>query len=78
MAKKKAIETSVLFTPAEVAKILRVHPQTVKSYILEGKLEAVKIGYSTTRIEAEALQKFVQSRKGDYYFDFKINRNYNE
>lgn len=58
-----------LLTIKEVAQTLQLHPQTVKEYILVGKLPAVKIGHRTTRIASKDLEAFIASRKGDNYFN---------
>ena len=58
-----------LLTIKEVAASLQIHPQTVKRYISDGRLKAVKIGYRVTRITSPDLQEFIQSRKGDSYFN---------
>jgi excisionase family DNA binding protein len=46
-----------LFTIKQVSFILKVHPLTVRRYIKEKKLEAVKIG-GAVRVKDEQLQKF--------------------
>jgi len=65
----KPDKSITLLTPAEVAEVLKVHPQTVKGYILDGRLIAVKVGYKTTRISLDDLRRFVESHRGDHYFD---------
>ena len=57
-----------LLTVDEAAAILKVHRETVKWHIQEGKLKAIKIGYRTTRIKPEDLEEFIKSRHGDNYF----------
>lgn len=47
-----------LYTPQEVAKILKVHHRTVLRYIKEGKLKATKIGQ--WRIKKEDLNKLIK------------------
>lgn len=46
-----------LFTVKQIAFILKVHPLTIRRYIREKKLSAVKIG-GAVRIKDEDLQKF--------------------
>ena len=65
----KSGKSMTFLTPTEVAGVLKVHPQTVKGYILDGRLIAVKVGYKTTRISLDDLQRFVESHRGDHYFD---------
>lgn len=46
-----------LFNIGQVAYILKVHPLTIRRYIREGKLKAVKIG-GNVRIKESDLQNF--------------------
>lgn len=46
------------YTVKEVADTLRIHWQSVLSYIRDGKLEAVKLGKGY-RISEKALEKFI-------------------
>jgi excisionase family DNA binding protein len=46
-----------LFNISQVAFILKVHPLTIRRYIREGKLKAVKIG-GNVRIKESDLQGF--------------------
>ena len=56
------------FTPAEVAKILKVKTSTVYAWISRGEIQANKTGYSRGISETQ-LQAFITSRKsGAYYF----------
>lgn len=50
---------SSLFSVIEVAKQLKVHPITVRRYIREGKLTALKAGGSI-RVSSEALADFTR------------------
>lgn len=56
--------TETLYTPAEVARYLKVHTSTVVRWCREGTLEAVRVGRSW-RISQEALGRFMaeQQRK---------------
>lgn len=51
-----------LYTPQEIADLLKVDLRTVYRWIREGKLEALKAG-SQWRIEESALEEFL-SQKG--------------
>lgn len=55
-----------LFTVKQVAYILKVHPLTIRRYIREKKLSAVKIG-GAVRIKNEDLTRFQK----DYLTSFK-------
>ncbi len=56
------------FTPAEVAKMLKVKTSTVYAWISRGELQANKTGYSRGISEAQ-LKAFITSREsGTYYF----------
>ena len=46
-----------LFTISQIAYILKVHPLTIRRYIREGKLKAVKLG-GNIRIKESDLQNF--------------------
>jgi excisionase family DNA binding protein len=48
-------------TVQEIAKMLKVHEQTVFRWIREGKLESVKIG-SNLRITREQLDEFITKK----------------
>lgn len=50
---------SSFFSVIEIAKQLKVHPITVRRYIREGKLKALKVGGSI-RISGEALENFTR------------------
>lgn len=50
------------YTPTEVAKILKLHEQTILLYIKRGKLSAVKLGKGY-RIPREELDRFVKENK---------------
>lgn len=47
----------LLFTPEDVAEQLGLHVRTVRRYIREGQLEAVKVG-KRYRVTREALERF--------------------
>ena len=47
------------YTVEEVATLLKVHPNTVRAWIRQGKLEAIKIN-TLTRIEQADLETFMK------------------
>lgn len=47
-----------LYTPEEIAQLLKVTRRSIYTYLKSGKLEAVKIG-NGWRISQEALEKFL-------------------
>jgi excisionase family DNA binding protein len=57
----------ISFTPAEVAKLLKVKTSTVYAWISRGELQANKAGYSRG-ISSTQLQAFITSRKSDTYY----------
>lgn len=48
-------------TVTEVAELLKVHWQSVLTYIKKGELEAVKIGRGY-RISEQAIEEFIKKR----------------
>lgn len=48
-----------LFNVTQVAYILKVHPLTVRRYIREGKLKAIKVA-GNVRIKESQLQEFTK------------------
>jgi acetyl-CoA synthetase len=48
-------------TVQEIAKMLKVHEQTVFRWIREGKLDSVKIG-SNLRITQKQLDEFIEKK----------------
>jgi len=52
---------SELFTVEETAKLLKVHPQTIRAYIKKGILRAVKLRREY-RIKEEDLNAFLENR----------------
>ncbi|OGH10172.1 MAG: hypothetical protein A2152_03325 [Candidatus Levybacteria bacterium RBG_16_35_6] len=51
------------YTTAEVAKLLQVDPETVRRYVRQGKLRAVKLGGKFIRIDKTDLDKFIEKLK---------------
>ena len=56
------IPDEILMTVVEVAKYLRLKPNTVRAMARDGKLPAIKIGRGW-RFYKSALQEFVESRQ---------------
>jgi excisionase family DNA binding protein len=52
-----------LYTIDKIAKIMSVHRETVKSWIQDEKLECIRIGYRTIRIDQKQLNKFIRNKK---------------
>lgn len=55
-----------LLTPLQVSKILGVHEGSVRRYIRDGTLDAIKFGSSKqshVRVEPAALRQFIASRR---------------
>lgn len=48
-----------IYTPAEIAEILKVKPRTVAEYIRAGKIAAVKVGREY-RITENGLNEFIE------------------
>ncbi len=53
-----------LFSAAEVADILDIHPRTVNEYVREGKLKAIQMG-GGWKISERALRSFVRDQTQD-------------
>jgi len=49
-----------LYTPEEVAAVLKVKPRTVMEWLRKGKLKGVKIGGKLWRIKESDLQTFIE------------------
>lgn len=45
----------------EAAEILAVCPKTVRRYVSEGHLEAVRLGSKTLRIRVESIERFIDA-----------------
>lgn len=50
----------VVYTPQEVADILKLKVTTIRSYIRDGKLRAAKFGREY-RVTEEELKKFIET-----------------
>lgn len=51
------------YTTEEVAKLLQVDPETVRRYVRQGDLRAVKLGGKFIRIDKIDLDKFIETLK---------------
>jgi excisionase family DNA binding protein len=51
-----------LLTVYDVARMLNVHHGTVRRWIAEGRLSAVKISRQCVRVRARSLQAFIVAR----------------
>lgn len=54
-----------LLTIEQVAEKLQLHPDTVRRYIRERKLPAVRISATVVRVKQSDLDKFIQERYTD-------------
>src|SRR6266498_3542724 len=61
VALKRELVGGDLFTAAEVAEILDIHPRTVGEYIRDGKLKAFQFG-GGWKISESALRAFVRDQ----------------
>lgn len=51
--------TKAFYSPAEVAKLIDVHPTTILNYIRDGKLYAIRLSERTIRIPARSVLKLL-------------------
>ena len=56
-----ATNTSALYTPSELAAILKVGRRTIYSWIRDKKLLAVRVG-SRVRIREQAIEEFLRAK----------------
>ena len=54
--------TRRLVTLADAADALAVSTRTVRRYIADGQLEAVRLGRKTLRIKAESVERFIDAK----------------
>lgn len=66
-----------LYTPHEAAELLLLHPETVRRFVREGLIQAVKIGRSV-RIERTELERYWRSQGGGELFADTPKENDNE
>jgi excisionase family DNA binding protein len=59
----RLVEGLRTLTVPQAAEILTISPRSVWSLIAQGKLPALKITSRTTRIEASALERFIQEAR---------------
>lgn len=62
-SRSEAIEEQRFFTTDEVARLLKVDPESVRRYVRSGQLKAVKLGGKFIRIEKVDLNNFIESLK---------------
>jgi len=62
MLEKQIPFENQVFTPDEVAKILKMHAQTVRKWVREGKIKASKIG-SDIRITGKSINEFISKNE---------------
>jgi excisionase family DNA binding protein len=54
--------TRRLISLADAADALAVSTRTVRRYIAEGQLEAVRLGRKTIRIKVDSIERFIDAR----------------
>lgn len=66
MIKETAMDINAnnFYTVEEVASLLKVHPNTVRGWIRQGKLNAIKLN-TLTRIRQADLETFMKPFKGE-------------
>jgi excisionase family DNA binding protein len=52
-----------LLTVEQVAERLQLHPDTVRRYVREGKLRAVRLSSTALRIRSSELDRFLKERE---------------
>ncbi len=60
---KEPTKEQRFYTTKEVAKLLRVDPESVRRYVRSGKLRAVKLGGKFIRIDRADLDRFIEQLK---------------
>ncbi len=60
---RATLEEQRFYTTDEVAKLMQVDPETVRRYVRQGDLRAVKLGGKFIRIEKIDLDKFIEASK---------------
>lgn len=59
-----AVISHQLVSLADAADALAVSTRTVRRYIVDGQLEAVRLGRKTLRIKVESIDRFVDAKPG--------------
>lgn len=54
--------TRRLVSLADAAEALAVSTRTVRRYIADGQLEAVRLGRKTLRIKVDSIERFIDAR----------------
>ena len=54
--------TRKLVSIVEAADVLAVSTRTVRRYIAEGQLDAVRLGRKTLRIKVDSIERFIDAR----------------
>lgn len=54
--------TRRLVSISETAEALAVSTRTVRRYIAEGRLEAVRLGRKTLRVKVDSIERFVDAQ----------------
>ncbi len=54
-----------LLTIEQVASVLQLHPDTIRRYIREKKLKAVRLSATSLRVRRSELDKFIKERETD-------------
>ena len=62
-SKEEVLLEQRFYTTEEVARLLKVDPESVRRYVRSKKLKAVKLGGKFIRIEKADLDKFIQQMK---------------
>jgi excisionase family DNA binding protein len=57
-----AATTRRLVSLADAADALAVSTRTVRRYIADGQIEAVRLGRKTIRIKVESIERFIDAR----------------
>ena len=61
--------TDELLTVEQVASELQLHPDTVRRYIRENKLRAVRLSARDLRVRRSELDRFLRERETDKHTD---------